>query len=646
MKHSLVAGLVALCAATGFGAASDRVNVDAGWRFKLNKGEWRTVDLPHDWSIAFAPDLKWGTDKYNGFLPGGVGQYEKTFEVAEASTLCFEGAFRDVKVFVNDELKAKSYYGYLPFSVPLEPGENRVRVVVDNSAQPNSGNYTGSGINRHVWLAKRGREEPVRPSVKMPKVEWSAAKGLVVDGRPVKLHGGCVHENYGPLGSACWDEAALRMVRLLKNAGFNAVRQGHHPFSEAFLDACDREGLYVLADYFDVWFDPKQVFDYSRHFEEEWERDFRCAIRRDRRHPSILLWSVGNEVNLYTAEMLSEKRLRREVEQARKMVKVVREEDPWRRPTTLAMCAYGSLEMWRYQDPLAAEVDVVGYNYKEDLTEEDHERCPDRLIVYTEVQAKAAVTTWRKVNAHPYVIGEFVWAAMDYLGESTVGRWYYAEQEFPGEHYEAAPYFPWHGSTPGDIDITGWRRPISHYRETLWNPDAPTYMATREPSGWKGTIRTTGWASWPTWESWTYPGWEGKPITVEVCSRKPRVRLTLNGKVVGEKENGERNGYLVSFETPYEPGVLECDGVVLRTAGPVDRIRYSEETIGRLTWVTAEAVDKDGVFCPNAENEVTFEGNILGTCSADLRDLVPAPSRTRKMYRGRAQAVRLNSSAD
>ena len=102
----------------------------------------------------------------------------------------------------------------------------------------------------------------------------------------------------------------------------------------------------------------------------------------------------------------------------------------------------------------------------------------------------------------------------------------------------------------------------------------------------------------------------------------------------------------MSFETPYEPGVLECDGVVLRTAGPVDRIRYSEETIGRLTWVTAEAVDKDGVFCPNAENEVTFEGNILGTCSADLRDLVPAPSRTRKMYRGRAQAVRLNSSAD
>lgn len=616
---------------------ADWVSVDKGWQFRLDGGKWRTVDLPHDWSISFMPALDNGTDQYNAFLPGGVGEYRKDITVGEPMTLLFEGAFRDVKLFVNGKLEATDFYGYLPFSAPLKKGLNVVRVIVDNSAQPNSGNYTGSGINRRAWLVKPNAAPP-KP-VRMPKVEWSAERGLVIDGQPVKLHGGCVHADNGPLGTACWEEADVRKVRQLKAAGFNAIRQGHHAFSEAFLDACDAEGLWVLADYFDVWRDAKQVHDYSTRFNENWEKDLRAIIRRDFRHPSIIIWSIGNEVTLHTGAKKDPEVLRRNVAQARAMAKVVREEDPYKRPVLIANCGYEGQDVWQYLDPLAAEVDIVGYNYQESQTEIDHARHPNRVIAYTETYAKDPASTWRMVRSHPYVIGEFVWAATDYIGEATVGRWYYEGLEPPGEHWEAEPYYPWHGSTPGDIDLTGWRKPHSHYRETLWHADAPTYIATREPDGWKGTIKTTGWSVWPTWESWTYEGWEGKPVTVEVYSRKPHVVLTLNGKVVGESDNGEKNAYLCSFTIPYEPGVLACDGAVLKTAGPVARIRFSEETIGRLTWITAEAVDKDGTVNPNAAVDVVFPGDVVGTCSADMKDLVPMPSRCRRTWHGRALGV-------
>ena len=253
-----------------------KISADGGWRFRLDGGKWQTVDLPHDWSIAFMPSLENGTDKYNAFLPGGVGEYEKDFTLDEPMDLVFEGAFRDVKLFVDGELRATDFYGYLPFSASLKKGLNRVRVVVDNSAQPNSGNYTGSGINRRAWLVKPGADKAPKPAVRMPKVTWSAAKGLQIDGKTVKLHGGCVHADNGGLGTACWEEADVRKVRQLKAAGFNAIRQGHHAFSEAFLDACDAEGLWVLADYFDVWRDPKQAHDYSTRFDANWEKDLRA----------------------------------------------------------------------------------------------------------------------------------------------------------------------------------------------------------------------------------------------------------------------------------------------------------------------------------------------------------------------------------
>ena len=622
-----------------------KISADGGWRFRLDGGKWQTVDLPHDWSIAFMPSLENGTDKYNAFLPGGVGEYEKDFTLDEPMDLVFEGAFRDVKLFVDGELRATDFYGYLPFSASLKKGLNRVRVVVDNSAQPNSGNYTGSGINRRAWLVKPGADKAPKPAVRMPKVTWSAAKGLQIDGKTVKLHGGCVHADNGGLGTACWEEADVRKVRQLKAAGFNAIRQGHHAFSEAFLDACDAEGLWVLADYFDVWRDPKQAHDYSTRFDANWEKDLRAAVRRDFRHPCIVIWSIGNEVSLYTGVKKDPATLKRNVEQARAMAKAVREEDPYGRPVLIANCAYEGQDVWQYLDPLAAEVDIVGYNYQEAQTEIDHARHPDRVIAYTETFAKAPAETWRMVKSHPYVVGEFVWSAMDYIGEATVGRSYYEGQEPPGEHWEAEPYYPWHGSTPGDIDLTGWRKPHSHYRQVLWDENAPTCIATREPDGWKGTIKTTGWSVWPTWESWNYEGWEGKPVTVEVYSRKPHVVLTLNGEVVGESDNGEANAYLRQFTIPYRPGVLACDGATLRTAGPVARIRITEETIGRLTWMTAEAVDRDGVVNPNAAVDVVFPGKVLGTCSADMRDLVPAPSRCRRTWHGRALGVRLSDAA-
>ena len=639
------AALAASALAASTALAGERVSLDRGWSFSLNGGAVQTVDVPHDWSVTLAPAAGQPSDGAGGYYPGGVGTYERTFELAAADLaldleLVFDGVYRDAEVSVNGGAAAKgSFYGYTGFTVPLaakdlKAGANTLRVVARNDAQPNCRWYSGSGIYRHVWLEKRAKGEAKAEAVdwtKFPKVEWSAEKGLLVDGVPTHLHGACVHHDHGPLGAASYDEAEVRKVRQLKRAGFNAVRTSHNPVSEAFLDACDREGLWVVDDMFDGWTKAKTKHDYAKAFKRDWEKDLRWIVRRDRRHPSVLIWSIGNEI--------LERASAEAANQAAAMAKACREEDPLKRPVTEAMCTWEGDSEWFAQDKMIAHLDMAGYNYEEEYIERDHARDPKRVIVCTETFPKDAAKLWRIIREKPYVIGEFVWTGIDYLGEATIGRTYYEGRESTGEHYEVKPAFPWHGAYCGDIDLTGWRKPISHYRETLWNENAPTCIATREPNGWKGEIHVTRWSVWPTWESWNYEGWEGKPVTVEIYSRKPQVTLTLNGKVVGTAKNGPENAYLVSFEVPYEPGVLACDGAVLKTAGAFDHFRYSKETIGRLAWVVAEAVDRDGTVCPWAAEDVTFEGDVIATCSADMTDSVPAPSRTRRTWRGRAMAV-------
>lgn len=476
-------------------------------------------------------------------------------------------------------------------------------------------------------------------------ITYSAEQGLLLNGKRIILTGGCLHHDNGCLGAAAYDRAEERKAELMKAAGFNAARTSHNIPSEAFLHACDRIGLLVIDEAFDGWRDSKTPHDYSTLFDQWWKQDIESMVLRDRNHPSIFCWSIGNEV-------IERKKLE-VVTTAKKLADHVHLFDPTR-PVTSALAAWD--KDWEIYDPLAAVHDIVGYNYLLHKAPADHQRVPSRVIMQTESYPRDAFANWALVNDHDYIIGDFVWTALDYLGESGIGRFYY-EGESEGEHYHRNQY-PWHGAYCGDIDLTGWRKPISHYRDLLYNPDKKLYMAVKEPDGHHGKIKETLWSVWPTWESWNWPGHEGKTIEVEVYSRYPKVRLYVNDKLVGEQPTGREQQFKAVFPLAYEEGVLKAVGVdagmeveetTLRTAGAPAKIQLTADRAkikadGQdLSFITVEVLDKDGMVEPNADNRLTFEvkgaGTIAAVGNADLKDTDSYVGNQRKAWKGRAMVV-------
>ncbi|MDP4278217.1 MAG: glycoside hydrolase family 2 TIM barrel-domain containing protein [Bacteroidota bacterium] len=722
----------------------------------FNDNSWRTLDLPHDWSIEGKLDRHNPMGGGGGFFPAGIGWYRKTFLVPSAwkgkcVSIYFEGVYMNSEVFINGKSLGVHPYGYTSFIEDLTPylrydQKNVLSVRVDNSQQMNSRWYSGSGIYRHVWMmvtnpvhvdwwgvgittsevtsktatvrlktriknesdasqvvvlstqlygenAKKTGENrqtielqpnsqreidqtitvqhPLRWTPETPhlyqaqvqvvqqnnviddtrahfgirSITFTAEKGFQLNGKTVKLNGGCAHHDNGCLGAAAYDRAEERRVELLKAAGFNAVRTSHNPPSEAFLNACDRLGMMVMDESFDCWEESKNTYDYARYFDEWWQRDIESMVLRDRNHPSVIIWSIGNEI--------PERKKPEAVETAKKLVGCIHAIDQTR-PVTSAVCTWD--KDWIVFDKLFAEHDLCGYNYAINYAPSDHERVPSRVIVQTESYPREAFNNWKMVQSHDYIVGDFVWTALDYLGESGIGRWYYSG-ETPGEHWEH-DLFPWHGAYCGDIDLTGWRKPISHYRNMLYNSTEKLYMAVREPSLKPKEIKETMWSVWPTWESWTWPGYEGKPLQVEVYSSYPKVRLYLNNTLVGEQETTEAQQFKATFSVPYMPGLLKAVGVsdnqevetaFLQTAGEPARIRLTADRTrilpnGQdLSFVTIEVTDKDGALQPNAENRFQFTvsgpGMIAGVGNADIKDPDPYTGTTRKAWHGRAQVV-------
>ena len=476
-------------------------------------------------------------------------------------------------------------------------------------------------------------------------IKFTAENGFELNGKKVKISGGCMHHDNGCLGAAAFDRAEERKVELLKKAGFNAVRTSHNPPSEAFLNACDRLGLLVMDEAFDCWREGKKKYDYAQYFDRWWERDLDAMVLRDRNHPSIIMWSIGNEI--------VERGSPQAVETAKMLANAVKQIDT-SRPVTSAIVEAG--KDWAALDPLMAAHDIGGYNYHLWNAPADHQRVPSRMIVQTESYPKDAFINWKLVQSHNYIIGDFVWTAVDYLGESGIGRWYYSG-ETPGEHWEH-DLFPWHGAYCGDIDLTGWRKPISHYRNLLYNDSEKLYMAVREPKPDSLEIKTTCWGVWPTWESWTWPGYKGKSIEVEVYSKYQKVKLYLNNKLIGEKPTTEKQEYKATFSVTYTPGLLKAVGVdndkeiestILKTSGDPAKIQLiadrKEITANGqdLSYVTIELTDKDGIFQPNAANRLHFNidgpGIIAGVANADMKDTDPYVGNTHRVWHGRALVV-------
>jgi len=476
-------------------------------------------------------------------------------------------------------------------------------------------------------------------------IKFTAENGFQLNGKTVKLNGGCVHHDNGCLGAAAFDRAEERKIELLKAGGFNAVRTSHNPPSEAFLNACDRLGLLVMDESFDCWKVGKNNNDYSKYFNQWWHRDLETMILRDRNHPSIIMWSIGNEI--------PERGDHSAIETAKMLANAIKKIDT-DRPITSAIVNNG--KDWSKFDTLMAVHDVAGYNYNLYTAPDDHKRVPSRIIVQTESYPKDAFNNWKLVQENNFVIGDYVWTALDYLGESGIGRWYYSG-DVPGEHWENN-FFPYHGAYCGDIDLIGWRKPISHYRSMLYNNNEKLYMAVREPEPEPLEIKTTWWSVYPTWESWTWPGFEGKTVQVEVYSKYPKVRLYHNNKLIGEQATTREQQFKATFSVPYSTGVVKAVGVendkemestMLQTAGVAAKLKLSadrKEILANgqdLSFVTIEITDKDGVFQPNATDRLHFKidgpGTIAGVDNADLKDVEQYVGNTRKVWKGRALVV-------
>ena len=482
-------------------------------------------------------------------------------------------------------------------------------------------------------------------------IAFNAEQGFLLNGQPIELNGGCLHHDNGILGASAFDRAEERKAELMKAAGFNAVRTSHNHPSSAFLDACDRIGLLVIDEAFDGWRSAKTPHDYSKYIDEHWREDLAALVLRDRNHPSIFAWSMGNEV--------IERKEIQVVTTARKLARYCRELDPTR-PVTSALCAWDS--DWEIYDPLAEAFELVGYNYMIFKHRTDHERDPQRVMYQSESYPRDAFRNWAYSADYPYIFGDFVWTAVDYQGESAIGRWYY-EGDSPGEHYHRSQ-FPWHAAYCGDIDFVGQRKAISYYRDILWNVDRPLYLSVKEPNGYYGKIRETQWSVWPTFESWTWPGHEGKPIDVEIYSRSPRIRLYLNDSLVAERATTRAEEYKAVITIPYTPGTLRAEAIdeqgnpipsmntgrnILRTAGTPYAIRLKADRTAiqannqDLSFITVEVVDKNGVVCPNAANELSAtlagRGTLAAFGNADIKDLGCTVDNVHNVWKGRSLAV-------
>ena len=333
------------------------------------------------------------------------------------------------------------------------------------------------------------------------------------------------------------------------------------------------------------------------------------------------------------------------VKTAHQLAERIRQQDPEHRPVTSALAAWD--QDWDIYDPLAAEHDIVGYNYMMFKAESDHERVPGRVMMQTESFPRDAWQNYERTMAHSYIVGDFVWTGLDYVGESGIGRYYY-EGDVPGEGWER-PLYPWHAAYCGDVDLTGKRKPVSYYRSLLWNGGS-TYMAVREPDGYHGKVKTSMWSTWPTTDSWTWQGWEGKPIEVVVYSREPQVKLYLNDLLIGEQPTKEMKAV---FTVNYQPGTLRAeagsDRCELQAAGAPARIRLTADrqqmkADGQsLLFVTIEVVDKEGRVVPEAQLpldvKVNGSGTLLAVGNANPRDNDPYYDAKHTTWNGRALAV-------
>lgn len=516
-------------------------------------------------------------------------------------------------------------------------------------------------------------------------VTADAVHGLRINGKETKLKGGCLHHDNGLLGAVSTYEVEARKLNILKKIGFNAIRTTHNPPSKVLMEAASRLGVYVFDEAFDAWGMGKQPGDYNQYFDTDWEKDLAAFMKRDRSFPSVVIWSTGNEITerggLNNGYVL-----------ANRLADAARGLDP-SRPISNGVCSFwngldeklmeeGRKKMaevmggevdaqnmdlegkrdtsWeRYTEPFVNGLDVVGYNYLEVKYETDHEMYPDRVMLGSENYPKEIGFQWPKVMGLPYVIGDFTWTAVDYIGEAGIGKAVAVEPEDP--RVKMGPYglmshnspYPWRLANDADVDINGNILPQGEYRSVVWGNEE-TFVYAYNPADFHKVELISMWGFTDVRKSWNWPGQEGQPAKVMVFSCADEVELFLNGESLGRKPV-EKKGSLpqsVLFEAVYQPGELlavsyregaEVSRGTLKTAGEPAKLQLTAEEVGAYWYVGVEVVDSEGTLVPDAAlaltAQVSGDAVLSGFGSANPITEENYTSGSFTSYRGRALAI-------
>jgi beta-galactosidase len=749
MKNFFVA-IALLFSALAFAQHKSRTSFNDGWKFKLdnaqsysdanvNDASWRTLDLPHDWSIEgkFDPNNPAGTG--GGALPGGIGWYRKTFTipVSEKGKLVlidFDGVYRNSEVFINDHSLGIRPYGYSSFQYDLTPylkygnEKNIIAVKVDNSQQPNSRWYSGSGIYRNVWLTtlnkdhidhwgtyittpqidnneatvlirtnvvRGSKESPVLITtiydetgkqvasssttaseneiaqlIKVPQphlwtlerphlykavsqlksgntildiyttpfgiryFNFDSKQGFSLNGKPVKILGVCDHHDLGALGAAVNTRALERQLQLLKAMGVNGIRTSHNPPAPELLDLADKMGFVVMDEAFDMWAKAKTKYDYSLDWNEWHQKDLSDFIQRDRNHPSVIIWSIGNEILEQWGDEKKGDTSGRAM--ARELASIVRNRDPTRPITTANNNPTPSNRIIE-----SGALDLIGYNYSHDKWGDFLNVFPGQKMIVTEStsaletrghydlvpfdsirrwpqrwdlplengNADLTVSAYDNVSApwgstheesikpllkYDHVSGMFIWTGFDYLGEPTPYPW------------------PARSSYFGIIDLAGFPKDVYYLYQSVFTSKPVLHIC-------------------PHW-NWK----QGDTVdVVAYYNNADEVELFLNGQSLG-KRSKQGDDLHVTWSVPYTPGTLKAVSTrngqtvltkEIKTADEPYKLvlnadRSAIDADGKdLSFVTVEIVDKNGVVVPTANNLIKFsingQGFIAGVDNGD-----------------------------
>ncbi len=624
-------------------------NLGQNSRWYSGSGIYRQVTL--DVIPAGAYIARWGVGAWTRKIEGGTAEIDITTVIKNPDTaLSIITKLRDARGAVVGEahsalaenvkqtIKVKIPHLWSPSTPYLYALETEIRrgdAVVDHMTQP-------FGI-RIITM------DPVR--------------GMQINGTHTNLRGGCIHHDNGLLGACAYPQADERRVRLLKARGYNAIRSSHNPMSRSLRNACDKLGMLVIDEAFDMWHIAKLPDDFSNHFKEHWHEVIESMVLSARNNPCVIMWSIGNEIPYRATD--------EGVELEWKLANAIRTIDPSRpvtaglngvlgAPMTASNATARPGRAGKVDNASTIFLDVPGYNYRLEDIEAEHITHPERVVYASETFPHDAFDYVDLMKRAPYFMGEFVWTAMDYIGEAGVGATANIKKGSPPYYFAS---WPWVNAYCGDIDLIGNQKTPSLARDVAWGISALEMAVHRPvPDDKQEFVAMWGWPD--ELPSWNWAGSEGKPMAVKIYTSADKIELLLNGKSVGSKNLSAKDKMQATFQIAYSPGTLEAvaykGGKIigrrkLETVGTATKLRLTPEqpsnkaTRQSLSYVRVDVMDGQGRVLPEETHKISLTINgpaeLVGFGSSNPLAVGSFQSHDAQSYRGHALAILRSTGA-